>query len=177
MRLAGVIRIGQLFRFWVFFAPSPSSPQFGKTRTQHTYLVTFILHLPLTFIFSFAILRLNDALLSANSHLLSIAFDFTIRASSIKGPPTNWLFGSPVAVGNGSVRCRCGSGSLSDEEEDEESDGEEDEESIARRGVCSPSGSSRARLAVLAGSLRCSRCGRRRVPASVSMGGGSSTCI
>ena len=82
--------------------------------------------------------------------------------------------GVPVAVGSVSVGGLCGSGSLSDEEEDEESDDEEDEESIARRGVCSPSGSSGARLAVLAGG-RCG--GRRRVPASVSMGGGSSTCI
>ena len=85
-----------------------------------------------------------------------------------------WLCGGPVAVGNGSVRGLCGSGSLSDEEEDEESEDEEDDDGVVLFGGCPPSSSSGARLAVLAGG-RCG--GRRRVPASVSMGGGSSTCI
>ena len=62
-----------------------------------------------------------------------------------------WLCGGPVAVGRVSVCGLCGSGSLSDEEEDEESEDEEDEDSVARRGGCSPSGSSGARLAVLTG--------------------------
>ena len=56
-----------------------------------------------------------------------------------------------MAVGSVSVRGLCGSGSLSDEEEDEESEDEEDDDSVARRGGCSPSGSSGARLAIPAG--------------------------
>ena len=90
-----------------------------------------------------------------------------------------WLCGGPVAVGNGSVRGLCGSGSLSDEEEDEESEDEEDDDCVVLSGGRSPSGSSGARLAVLTGRSRepVARCCGRLLPVSVSIGGGSSTCI
>ena len=90
-----------------------------------------------------------------------------------------WLCGGPVAVGNGSVRGLCGSGSLSDEEEDEESEDEEDDDGVVLFGGRSPSGSSGARLAVLTGRSRepVARCCGRLLPVSVSIGGGSSTCI